>query len=52
MVFVRFPCPHKNIRQTHIQGACGKKRHTLIRISHYSITTVFNSIAEKRENQQ
>lgn len=51
MVFVRFPCPQKNIRQTHIQDTCGKKRHTLISISHYTITTVTNSIAGKKENQ-
>lgn len=48
MIFVRFPCPQKNIRQTHIQDACGKKRHTLISIIHYSIATVTNSIAEKK----
>lgn len=47
-VFVRFPCPQKTIRQMHIQDACGKKRHTFISISHYSITTVTNSIAEKK----
>lgn len=48
IVFVRFPCPQKTIQQMHIQDACGKKRHTLISISHYSITTVTNSIAEKK----
>lgn len=29
MIFVRFPCPQKNIRQTHIQDACGKERQYL-----------------------